>query len=108
MLGRCIAKGQMKERKAFLMRIDPKLWEELEAWAQDELRSVNGQIEIILRHAVQKRRGADSKQAAREKPRSQERPPLLENSYPDSASGCLKVERSDASRSEPILPVLVD
>jgi hypothetical protein len=62
----------MKERKAFLMRIDPKLWEELEAWAQDELRSVNGQIEIILRHAVQKRRGTDSKPEAQEKPKSRE------------------------------------
>ena len=47
----------MTERKAFLMRIDPKLWAQLEAWAQDELRSVNGQIEVILRQAVQKRLG---------------------------------------------------
>ncbi len=47
----------MKERKAFLMRVDPSLWDELESWAQDELRSVNGQIEMILRQAVQKRRG---------------------------------------------------
>lgn len=47
----------MRERKAFLMRIDPSLWSELEAWAQDELRSVNGQIELILRQAVQKRKG---------------------------------------------------
>jgi hypothetical protein len=47
----------MKERKAFLMRVDPVLWAELESWAQDELRSVNGQIEMILRQAVQKRNG---------------------------------------------------
>jgi hypothetical protein len=40
------------------MRVDPGLWAELEAWAQDELRSVNGQIEMILRQAVQKRRGS--------------------------------------------------
>jgi hypothetical protein len=46
----------MKERKAFLMRVDPVLWAELESWAQEELRSVNGQIEIILRQAVQKRK----------------------------------------------------
>jgi len=46
------------ERKAFLLRIDPKLWAELEAWAADELRSVNGQVEFILRQAVQKRRRA--------------------------------------------------
>lgn len=45
------------ERKTFLLRIDPKLWAELEAWAQNELRSVNGQIEYLLREAVQKRKG---------------------------------------------------
>lgn len=47
-----------EERKAFLLRIDPKLWAELEAWAADELRSVNGQVEFILRQAVLKRRPA--------------------------------------------------
>jgi hypothetical protein len=47
----------MAERKSFLMRIDPALWAELEAWAQDDLRSVNGQIEYLLRQAVQKRKG---------------------------------------------------
>jgi hypothetical protein len=45
------------DRKPFLLRIDAKLWAELEAWAQDELRSVNGQIEYLLRQAVQKRKG---------------------------------------------------
>lgn len=50
----------MKERKAFLMRIDPALWAELESWAQDELRSVNGQVEMILRQAIQKRKGSKS------------------------------------------------
>ena len=48
----------MSERKAFLLRMDPALWAELEAWAQDELRSVNGQIEYLLRQAVQKRKGS--------------------------------------------------
>jgi hypothetical protein len=47
----------MEARKTFLLRIDPKLWSELEAWSQDELRSVNGQIEYILRQAIQKRKG---------------------------------------------------
>jgi hypothetical protein len=46
----------MAERKSFLMRIDPALWADLEAWAQDELRSVNGQIEYLLRQAVLKRK----------------------------------------------------
>ena len=62
----------MKERKAFLMRIDPNLWAQLEAWAQDELRSVNGQIEIILRHAVQKRTGKTIEQEVGKKTKTQE------------------------------------
>lgn len=47
----------MAPRKAFLLRIDPALWAQLEAWARDELRSVNGQAEYLLKQAVQKRRG---------------------------------------------------
>jgi hypothetical protein len=47
----------MAERKPFLLRIDPQLWAELEAWAQAELRSVNGQIEYLLKQAVQRRKG---------------------------------------------------
>lgn len=46
------------ERKAFLLRVDPELWSELETWAADELRSVNGQVEYLLRQAVQKRKKA--------------------------------------------------
>ena len=48
----------MAERKPFLLRMDPALWADLESWAQDELRSVNGQIEYILRQAVQKRKAS--------------------------------------------------
>jgi hypothetical protein len=47
----------MGERKAFLLRIDEELWVRLERWAQDELRSVNGQIEYLLRQAVLKHTG---------------------------------------------------
>lgn len=47
----------MAERKPFLLRIDPELWAEIESWAQAELRSVNGQIEYLLRRAIQDRRG---------------------------------------------------
>jgi hypothetical protein len=52
----------MAERKPFLLRIDPALWADLEAWAQDELRSVNGPIEYLLRQAVLKRKGPQEKQ----------------------------------------------
>ena len=47
----------MAERKSFLLRMDPELWKEIEAWAQQELRSVNGQIEYLLKQAVAKRKG---------------------------------------------------
>ena len=50
----------MAERKSFLLRIDPALWADLESWAQDELRSINGQIEYLLRQAVQKRKGGQA------------------------------------------------
>ncbi len=42
----------MAERKAFLLRVDPKLLEALERWAADDLRSLNGQIEFLLRRAL--------------------------------------------------------
>jgi hypothetical protein len=47
-----------EERKPFLLRIPPDLWKELEKWAAAELRSVNGQIEYLLRQAADKRRRA--------------------------------------------------
>ena len=50
----------MAKRKPFLLRMDPALWAELEAWAQNELRSVNGQIEYVLKQAVAKRKGTSS------------------------------------------------
>ena len=45
----------MKPRKPFLLRISPELYAALDAWAQQELRSVNGQIEYVLQEAVRKR-----------------------------------------------------
>jgi hypothetical protein len=47
----------MAARKQYLLRIDPDLWAEVEKWAADELRSVNAQVEYILRDAVRRRRG---------------------------------------------------
>ena len=47
----------MAARKQFLLRIDPELWADVEKWAADELRSVNAQVEYLLREAVRRRRG---------------------------------------------------
>ena len=54
----------MAERKSFLLRMDPALWNDLETWAQDDLRSVNGQIEFLLRQAVLRRKGQTAANAA--------------------------------------------
>ena len=54
----------MAEKKTFLLRVDPVLWKELEAWAAAEFRSVNGQIEYILHQAAAKRRGAGASHKA--------------------------------------------
>jgi hypothetical protein len=45
----------MSARKSFLLRISPALYEALEGWAKQELRSVNGQVEYLLQEAVRKR-----------------------------------------------------
>ncbi len=43
----------MADKKSVLLRIDPELHESLQRWAVDELRSVNAQMEYLLRRAVQ-------------------------------------------------------
>ena len=45
-----------KDKKQLLLRLSPTLWEEISRWAEDDFRSVNGQIEYLLTEAVRKRR----------------------------------------------------
>ena len=45
----------MAEKKAFLLRIDPALWAEIERLAQADLRSANAQVEFLLRDALARR-----------------------------------------------------
>jgi len=44
----------MPARKAFLLRVDPAVLDALQRWAGDDLRSLNGQIEFVLRRALQR------------------------------------------------------
>ena len=53
----------MTERKAFLLRLDPAVWAAMERLAQSELRSINSQIEFLLRDALA-RRGIKPREAA--------------------------------------------
>ena len=65
----------MAERKSFLLRIDGKVLDALRKWADDDLRSLNGQVEFLLRTALRER--------GRLKP-DQER---IEDAEPEEASG---------------------
>ena len=49
------ARGEPPERKPFLLRLPPDLMEELRAWAVLDLRSLNAQIEFLLREALRRR-----------------------------------------------------
>jgi hypothetical protein len=55
----------MAERKALLLRLDPAVWTEVERLAQSELRSVNAQIEYLLRDALARRGVAVKRGTAR-------------------------------------------
>lgn len=50
-------KEKEKEKKHVLLRLSPSLWEEIAAWAEDDFRSINGQIEYLLAECVKKRKG---------------------------------------------------
>lgn len=65
----------MAERKAFLLRIDPAVLDALQRWAADDLRSLNSQIEYVLRRALQREgRAADAK-ASRSAPAAKKEEP---------------------------------
>ena len=57
----------MAERKPFLLRIDPAIYDALQRWAADDLRSLNGQIEFMLRQALQREGRLPSAEARRTK-----------------------------------------
>jgi len=44
----------MGERKSFLLRVDPQVHDALKRWAEDELRSLNAQAEVVLREALRR------------------------------------------------------
>ncbi len=50
------AKQAEKAKKQIILRIAPSLWEEIARWADDDFRSINGQIEFLLSEAVRNRK----------------------------------------------------
>lgn len=47
---------QSKQKKQVLLRLSPSLWQDLASWAEDDFRSINGQIEYLLHEAVENRK----------------------------------------------------
>lgn len=50
-----------KDKKQVLLRLSPSLWQEIASWAEDDFRSINGQIEFLLTESVRQRRKKDIK-----------------------------------------------
>lgn len=50
-------KAKEKGRKQLILRLSPSLWEDIAAWAEEDFRSINGQIEFLLSECVKKRKG---------------------------------------------------
>lgn len=48
-------------KKQLILRLSPKLWEDLSKWAEDDFRSINGQIEFLLSECVAKRKNTAKK-----------------------------------------------
>ena len=49
-------KEKEKSKKQVLLRLSPSLWDEIATWAEDDFRSINGQIEYLLSEAVRNRK----------------------------------------------------
>lgn len=65
----------MAEKKRFLLRLSPELWDELNRWSSQEFRSVNAQIEFLLQRAVdERRRGRRNAPPAPKEPEATRRP----------------------------------
>ncbi len=50
-----------KDKKQLLLRLSPTLWEDLASWAEDDFRSINGQIEYLLNESVKHRKRTNNK-----------------------------------------------
>ena len=55
-----MAANKDKDKKQVLLRLSSSLWKELASWAEDDFRSINGQIEFLLTESVRKRKKIDT------------------------------------------------
>ncbi len=59
-----------EERKPFLLRLSPRVHDAMRKWAEDEMRSLNGQIEFVLREALKRAGRVTDDGSAGKRPRS--------------------------------------
>ncbi len=57
----------MSKRKSFVLRIDPETFKQIEKWADDEFRSVNGQLEWLINKSLKDSKRLPSKKKPKEK-----------------------------------------
>ncbi len=50
-------KDKEKAKKQMIVRLSPSLWNEIAAWAEEDFRSINGQVEYLLSECVKRRKG---------------------------------------------------
>ena len=60
------AKEREKAKKQVLLRLSPSLWDDIAAWAEDDFRSINAQIEFLLTEAVRQRKKGCGKQQGKD------------------------------------------
>jgi len=60
-----MAENKDNGKKQLLLRLSPALWQDLAAWAEDDFRSINGQIEYLLSESVKQRRKGKNKSEVR-------------------------------------------
>lgn len=58
-----MAENKDTGKKQLLLRLSPSLWQDLAAWAEDDFRSINGQIEYLLSESVKQRKRGRNKNA---------------------------------------------
>jgi hypothetical protein len=96
----------MSQKKRFLLRLDSKLYEVLEKWSADELRSVNAQIEYLLKEATRKagrlkeeKRSAESSADA---PNATNTSLTLTRSHQHTTEPELEVTPEDTAKTDPV------
>jgi len=83
----------MPESKRFLLRLDPRLFDALRRWADDDLRSINAQIEYLLTDQA-RRAGRLPKQPTRRPPEPPPEPPTEDSGEPEEARLGARAARS--------------